>query len=92
MDSRFPPHRSVVTIIMSDLPADPADKHDHPDCPACGESFLCMANRAGHCPCTRVPLTRDEIQSLTWLWGESCLCPCCLVQERDRLRGEARTS
>ena len=47
-----------------------------------------MANRAGRCPCTAVSLTRDEMQSLTWLWGESCLCPGCLTQERDRLRGK----
>lgn len=70
---------------MMDLPA--AEKHDHPDCPSCGRSFLCMANRAAHCPCTQVALTRDEMQSLTWLWGESCLCPSCLTQERYRLRG-----
>ncbi len=45
-----------------------------------------MANRAAHCPCTQVSLTRDEMQSLTWLWGESCLCPACLNLERNRLR------
>lgn len=70
-----------------DVPA-PAEceKHDRLPCPACGQEFLCMANRAGHCPCTEISLTRDEMQSLSWLWGETCLCPACLVAERDRLR------
>lgn len=72
---------------MDDATPDPCGKHDHPECPACGGTFLCMANRAGLCPCTAVSLTRDEMQSLTWLWGESCLCPTCLLAERNRLRG-----
>ncbi len=71
---------------MEDTLADPYGKHAHPECPACGGTFLCMANRAGNCPCTAVSLTRDEVQSLTWLWGESCLCSQCLTRERDRLR------
>ena len=84
------PNRSgSVLLYMTDGSADPADKHDHPACPSCGETFLCMANRAGHCPCTQVSLTRDEMQSLTWLWGESCLCPNCLLRERDLLRQPA---
>ncbi len=72
---------------MKDAPMDLGEKHDRPECPACGAGFLCMANRAGQCPCTEVALTRDEMQALTWEWGESCLCPGCLRAERDRLRG-----
>jgi hypothetical protein len=78
----------VIRKKMNGSPQE-GEKHDRPNCPCCGGAFLCMANRAGHCPCTQVSLTRDEIQSLTWLWGESCLCPECLRQERDRLRAVA---
>lgn len=62
------------------------EKHDCLPCPACGQTFRCMANRAEHCPCAEINLTRDEMLELTWLWGESCLCPFCLVAERDKLR------
>ncbi len=81
--------QSSVNGNMTNGSPDAGEKHDRPDCPSCGGAFLCMANRAGHCPCTQVSLTRDEMQSLTWLWGESCLCPECLLQERDRLRDVA---
>ena len=72
--------------VMNQEPGAEGAKHDCLPCPACGETFRCMANRAEHCPCSEIPLTRDEMQELTWTWGESCLCPSCLVLERDKLR------
>lgn len=62
-------------------------KHDILSCPLCGESHICLCNRATECPCASVNLTRDEAEWIGWQTGNECVCIPCLL----RLRDEART-
>lgn len=61
-------------------------KHDILTCPLCGESHVCLCNRATECPCAEVNLTRDEAEWIGWQTGNECVCVPCLLQLREQAR------
>lgn len=64
------------------------DKHDFVACQYCGETFVCLCNRATECPCAQVNLNRDESEWISWQTGGDCVCMTCLL----RLRSDARVA
>jgi hypothetical protein len=62
------------------------DKHDIVSCGECGESFVCLCNRATECPCAQVNLSRDEAEWIGWQTGNECVCQACLLRFRDAAR------
>ncbi len=61
-------------------------KHDLLSCPQCGETFVCLCNRASDCPCAQVNLTRDESEWISWQTGGDCICIACLMKMRESAR------
>jgi hypothetical protein len=61
-------------------------KHDIVTCNECGESFVCLCNRAAECPCAQVCLSRDESEWIGWQTGNECVCQTCLLRFRDAAR------
>lgn len=61
-------------------------KHDILSCGECGESFVCLCNRASDCPCAQVHLSRDEAEWIGWQTGSECICMNCLLKYRAAAR------
>lgn len=60
------------------------DKHDILNCPLCGDSHVCLCNRASECPCAQVNLTRDEAEWIGWQTGNECVCISCMMKLREQ--------
>lgn len=60
------------------------EKHDLQTCHRCDETFPCLANRVGECPCHAVPLTREETEWIAFQTREECICVRCLIALRDQ--------
>jgi hypothetical protein len=88
--AEIPEPESGVSVVIQAIETNLHNyaKHDILTCPLCGESHLCMCNRATECPCTAVNLSRDEADWISWQTGNECVCIPCLL----RLREEARAA
>lgn len=81
--------KRISEVITATTSPDPHnyDKHDIVSCNECGESFVCLCNRATECPCAQVNLSRDEAEWIGWQTGNECVCQSCLLRFRDAARG-----
>ncbi|MFD1628476.1 cysteine-rich CWC family protein [Pseudopedobacter beijingensis] len=54
------------------------EKHEVISCSRCGNSLQCKANSPWNCECNTVELNKDEIQYISELFYDGCLCARCL--------------
>jgi len=66
-----------------------SDKHETKNCPRCGGSFVCKANRIEHCDCRNVALTIAASELIRERYG-GCLCIACLREVRGEATGHAQ--
>ena len=58
-------------------------KHEHKNCPRCGEGFECKVGDVTNCQCYGIELSVEEEAFITKQFAD-CLCRNCLQQLKSR--------